>query len=96
MKIGVCMNIDKAKAFIIDLVNKNNEKIIEKRPNMIITEENIYQIISASMSSRGYRFHKVYVDREVDNEFIECVLKPITILASMHGINVGKPVEIVE
>ena len=36
----------------------------------------IYQVVSASDNSRGHKCHKAYVDRYIDNEIIDCVIKP--------------------
>ena len=36
----------------------------------------IYQVVSASQNSRGHKCDKAYVDRSVDLEILNCVIKP--------------------
>jgi hypothetical protein len=36
-----------------------------------------YKVVSASDNSRGYRCDKAYVEKSVDKEIIDCIIKPI-------------------
>lgn len=41
-----------------------------------LKDGNTYKVVSASDSSRGYRCGKAYVDKSIDQNIINCVIKP--------------------
>lgn len=72
-----------------------NEYIIQDDIKRIIKSKNIYKIelknnrryiaIKATQGCRGYRCHRAIVDWKVDNEIIDCIIKPIATLKDELG-----------
>ena len=86
-KIAVVgVSFDSASHFLDKIVssfNKNDIKRIKKSPREHYVElmnSDIYQVLPASESSKGYKFDKAYVQIRVDSGFIENILKYIVMI----------------
>jgi hypothetical protein len=83
--VVVAQTIDRAREYLKYLVGEIQYKYIYKvtdsKYEMIVEMKNgdIYQTIPASQSSRGHRFNKAYVEEGVDQEIIDCIIRPCLI-----------------
>lgn len=48
-------------------------------PECMLFDGTIIRAVSVTSSARGYRFDKIIYDDEIDQEFLDCVIKPCLI-----------------
>jgi hypothetical protein len=90
MKIGIYLKgedlPDRFYKITQDLIKNNDETIkrmqLAKDPTIcrIETDKNTYQLVRINAYARGYRFHKVYYDKNTEADELYEIILPHTII----------------
>jgi hypothetical protein len=80
---------EKGIAFLEYLVGEMKYKDIKhvrkskQEMEVELTDGTIYQVVSASDNSRGYRCQKAYVQRSIDYEILDNIIYPCLIISDL-------------